>query len=157
MHPAGTALAIDASPPPDDAVLPATSEEVTTRARHLLEAMVQDDATLASDIVFPRDGWLATRDAEDPGKDWDSHVAVPFRKALHAFSRRHRDLSHAILVSFELGGAPAQATPHSRAWKKPLWTVTASRLTFIADGHTRVVSIREMVAWRGAWYVTKLK
>jgi hypothetical protein len=146
----------DASPPPDDTILPETGDELRARAGHLLEAIAQDDATLAGDILFPRNGWLASRDAPDPGKDWDSRLATPFRRAVHALSRRHRDLSHAQVVSIELGGAITQTTPRRRGWKKALWTVSGSRLTFLAEGHTRVVSIREMVAWRGAWYVTRL-
>jgi hypothetical protein len=156
-HDRAAALGVDAGPPPDDALPPGTSDELMTRARHLLEAITQDDATLASDILFPRDGWLATRDAEDPGKDWDTRVVMPFRKKVHVLSRRHRDLNHAQVVSLDLGGAITQTTTRRRGWKKTLWTVSESRLTFVADGHTRVLSIREMVAWRGAWYVTRLR
>jgi hypothetical protein len=29
-------------------------------------------------------------------------------------------------------------------------------LTFVVDGRTHAMSIREMTAWRGAWYVTRL-
>ncbi len=152
-----TAIAVDASPAPDDTVLPAANPELVTRARHLLEAIAQDDATLAGDILFPRDGWLATRDVEDPGKDWDRHVATPFRRQMHTLSRRHRDLSRAQVVSLELGGAVTQTSMRHRGWRKGLWTVSDSRLTFVADGHTQVLSIREMVAWRGAWYVTRLR
>jgi hypothetical protein len=143
--------------PPDDTILPASSEELTGRARHLLEAIARDDATLASDILFPRDGWLATRDAPDPGKDWEVHVATPFRRAVHVLSRRNRDLTQIQAVSLELGGEIVEATPRRHGFKKPLWTVTGSRLTFVAGGHTRTVSIREMVAWRGAWYVARLR
>lgn len=153
----GPPLLADASAPPDDAVLPEPSEELKVRARHLLEAIESDDATLAGDILFPRDGWLATRDAPDPGKDWETHVATPFRKAVHRLSRRERDLHHVQAVSLELGGEIEQTMPRRHGWKKALWTVSGSRLTFVTEGHTRTVPIREMVAWRGAWYVTRLR
>ena len=149
-------LGVDASPPPDDAVLPPTSDELMGRAGHLLEAFSQDDATLAGDILFPRDGWLLTRDAPDPGKDWESRVAAPFRRRVHALWRQHHELNHAQVVSLVLGGAIRQTTPRHRGWKKGLWTASDSRLTFVADGRTRVVTIHEMAAWRGAWYVTRL-
>jgi hypothetical protein len=153
------AVVFDAAPaaPPGDTILPATSEELMGRARHLLEAIARDDASLASDILFPRDGWVATRDAADPGKDWDARASAPFRRAVHILSRRHLELSHAQIVSLELGGALVQATPRKHAWKEPLWTVAGSHLTFVVDGHTRTLPIREMVAWRGAWYVTRLR
>jgi hypothetical protein len=147
----------DAFPPPEDTALPEPSDELKVRARHLLEAILSDDATLAGDILFPRDAWLATRDASDPGKDWEARVVAPFRKALRVLSRRQRDLNHIQAVSVELGGEFEQVTPRRHGWTKALWTVSGSRLTFVADGHTRTVSIREMVAWRGAWYVTRLR
>jgi hypothetical protein len=145
------------SSPPDDAAPPVAGGELTGRVRHLLEAIGRDDATLAADILFPRDGWMATRDAPDPGKDWDRHVAAPFRKGLHALGRRHHGLDHAQLASIDLGASVTQTTPRRRGWKKALWTVQGSRITFVVDGRTQTLAIREMTAWRGAWYVTRLR
>jgi hypothetical protein len=151
---------VDAGPPDaapsDDAIPPTSSEELTVRARHLLEAIAQNSSDLASDILFPRDGWVATRDAADPGKEWEKRVARPFGRALRALSRRHQDLGRAQFAALELGHSMTQATPKHHGWQKPLWIVTGSRLTFVVDGRTRTLPVREMVAWRGAWYVTRL-
>jgi hypothetical protein len=155
---ARSALA-DAGPeagPSDDAIPPTSSEELTVRAKHLLEAIAQDNGDLASDILFPRDGFIATRDAADPGKDWEKRVAHPFRRAVHALSRHHKDLDRAQFASLELGHSMTQATPKRHGWQRPLWIVTGSRLTFVVDGRTRTLPVREMTAWRGAWYVTRL-
>jgi hypothetical protein len=152
---AGPPPAIPPGPPDDQ--LPAASEGMAVRARHLLEAIASDDAALASDILFPRDGWTATRDAPDPGKDWDRRVASPFRRAVHVLSRRHEDYSRAQSVSLELGPALAQETPRPRSWKKPVWTARGSRVTFVVDGHARTLPLRELTAWRGEWYVTRLR
>lgn len=149
-----TAPAPDAAPP-DDEIPPTTSDDLTSRARHLLEAMGKDDADLAIDIVFPRSGWVALRDVEDPGKEWDKKIDRPFRRAIHVAFRRH--LEGAQFVSIDLGHAVIQEAPRHHGWKKGLWTVHGSRLTYVIDGHTRTVSIREMTAWRGAWYVTRLR
>jgi hypothetical protein len=132
------------------------SDELTTRTRHLLEAVAQDDGSLAADILFPRDGWIATRDAEDAGKDWEKKVNAPFRKAIHRLSRREKGMDRAQLVAIEPGGALSQVTPKRHGWKKPLWVLTGARVSFVVDGKTRTLSIREMTAWRGAWYVTRL-
>lgn len=147
---------LDAAPP-DDSIPSTSSDELTARARHLVEAVGKDDPDLATDIVFPRDGWLATRDAADPGKEWEKHVAEPFRKAIHAYAHHHDQLDRAQFVSLDLGHAVVQSTPRRHGWKKPLWTVHGSRLTYVVDGHTRTLTIREMTAWRGAWYVTRLR
>jgi hypothetical protein len=149
--------AAPAVPGPPDDQLPATAEGMAVRARHLLEAIASDDAALATDILFPRDGWTVTRDAADPGKDWDHKVAAPFRRAVHALSRRHQDFARAQSVSLELGPAMTQEAPRPRGWKKPLWTVHGSRVTFVIDGRTRTLPLRELTAWRGEWYVTHLR
>lgn len=153
-----SALAVvDAGPPSDETIPPTSSDELTARARHLLEALGKGDPVLASDILFPRDGWLALRDEADPGHDWGKHVDGPFQKAVASISKRHRELDRAQFVSIDLGHAVLQTTPRHHGWKKPLWTVRGTRLTYTVDGHTRTVAIREMTAWRGAWYVTRLR
>ena len=143
--------------PPDDAMPPTFSDELSELARHLLDAIGKDQADLATDILFPRDAWLAARDAVDLGKDWEAHAAAPFRKAVHGLSRHHHDLDRAQFASLEVGHAVAQATPRRHGWKKTLWVVHGSRLSFVVDGRTHTLPIREMTAWRGAWYVTRLR
>jgi hypothetical protein len=151
------ATAVDAAPPPDESIPQTSSDELTARAKHLLEAIAHDDPGLATDVVFPRDGWVATRDAVDPGKEWEKRVAAPFRRAIHALSRRHADFDRAQFVSLEMGRSMEQARMKRRSWKKPLWTVRESRITFVVDGHTRTLPIRELTGWRGAWYLTRLR
>lgn len=146
----------EAVEPAEDALPPATSDELTTRARHLLEAIQKDDADLAVDIIFPRDGWLSVRDTSNGGKEWDHRVALPFRRIVHRLSHRH-DLERAEFVSMELGKTTVPATVRRRGWKKPIWLASGSRITFVVDGHTKSLSIRQMAAWRGAWYVTELR
>jgi hypothetical protein len=141
---------------PDD-LMPNSNEGMAARARHLLEAIAGDDAALANDILFPRDGWAATRDAADPSKDWERQVAVPFRRAVHVLSRRKVDYGRAQFVSLELGPNVSQATTRPHGWKKALWTVHGSRLTFVLDGRTRTLPVHELTAWRGEWYVTRLR
>jgi hypothetical protein len=153
---AGPTPAASEAGPADEEMPPATSDELTERARHLIEAIGKDQSELATDIVFPRDGWLATRDADNPGKDWEKRVQVPFKKALHRLSRRQKGLDRARFVSIELGHSAAQATPKRHGWKKALWVLKGARVTFVVDGRTRTLSIHEMTAWRGAWYVTRL-
>jgi hypothetical protein len=152
---AAAASAAEAAPP-DDAIPPVSSDDLTVRARHLLEAIERDEAALATDILFPRDAWIATRDAADPGAEWDRRVSAPFGRSVHALARRHKDLDRAKLVSVELGHAVVQVTTRRHAWKKALWTVHGSHLTMVIDGHTHTLPVREMTAWRGAWYVTRL-
>jgi hypothetical protein len=147
----------DAAPPADDLFPSNARDELAGRARHLLDAIAHSDATFATDSIFPRDGWLLMRDAPDPGREWEKRVASPFRRAIHALSRHRTDLADAQTVSVEIGAAMTQATPERHGWKKPLWIVHDSKVVFVVAGRTRTLRIREMVAWRGAWYVTRLR
>ena len=151
---ASTAPQLDVAPA-DDTIPAASSDELTARGRHLLEAISKDDPDLATDILFPRDGWLAVRDTTEPGKEWDKRIDRPFRRGVHVLSRHH--IEGAQFVSLELGHAVVQESTLRKGWKKALWTVHGTRLTYVVEGHTRTISIHEMTGWRGAWYVTRLR
>jgi hypothetical protein len=145
------------APQPADDQLPMSTEGMDLRARHLLEAIAADNAVLANDIIFPRDAWIATRDSSDPGKDWDHRISTPFRKAIHVLSRHNQALARAQSVTLELGTAISQDSPRPHGWKKSLWTVHGSRITFVVDGQARSLPVRELTGWRGQWYVTLLR
>jgi hypothetical protein len=142
----------------DDTAMPASSgEDLTLRMRHLLEAISQNNADLAGDALFPRDGYVATKDSPDPQKTWEKKVSVPFRRSVERMHKRMKGIEHARFVSFELGHSIVQITPKKKDFKKPLWRVKHSKLTFTIDGKERHLDIAEMTAWRGAWYVTRLR
>jgi hypothetical protein len=145
---------LDAAPA-DDTIPAASSDELTARGRHLLEAISKNDPDLATDILFPRDGWLAVRDTVEPGKEWDKRIDRPFRRSVQVLSRHH--MEGAQFVSLELGHAVVQESTLHKGWKKSLWTVHGTRLTYVVEGHTRTISIHELTGWRGAWYVTRLR
>jgi hypothetical protein len=148
---------VDAGGPADDSLPAFTSEELTTRARHLLEAISKDDPDLATDIVFPRDAYLGVKDVPDPGKTWDGKVLAAFKKDVHALRRRTKGVERAIFTSFELGQPASEAMPKKHDLKRMLWRSRRSRLGFTIDGKPSHFDVVEMTGWRGAWYVTKLK
>jgi hypothetical protein len=133
------------------------SEELSSRMRHLLEAIAQDNADLAGDVLFPRDAYISTKDATDPQKAWEKKLSGTFKKAVERTHKRNKGIEGAKFVSFELGKTVAQVAPKKRDWKKPLWRVKHSKLTYTVDGKTKHIEIAEMTAWRGAWYVTRLR
>jgi hypothetical protein len=142
----------------DDSAMPASSgEDLQTRMRHLLEALSQNNPDLAGDALFPRDGYVAAKDVADPPKDWTQHVHERFRHAVERTHKHMKGLEHAKFVSFEIGHSITQLMPRKNDFKKPLWRVKHSKLTFTIDGKARHLDIAEMTAWRGAWYVTRLR
>lgn len=154
----GAHASADGGPSPDDlAMPPAPNEELAARMRHLLEAVAQNNPDLANDALFPRDAYLSTRDAPDPQKAWEKKLSGAFRRAVERTHKRTKGMENAKFVSFELGHSISQLTPKKHDFKRPLWRVKHSKLTFSIEGKQRHLDIAEMTAWRGAWYVTRLR
>ncbi len=151
------ALALMEAGPPDDALPEPSSAELTTRAKHLLEALRDGNPDLCRDIVFPRNAYMATRDADDPGKQWDDRFKPKFDKDIKRVTRRTRGIDRAAFVSFDIGHQIVKAEPKHKEWKVGLWQVRDNTLTFSIDGKEHKLEIREMTAWRGSWYVTRLR
>ena len=152
----GPAAAVD-SGVDDLAQPPAVNEELISRMRHLLEGIAQNNPDLAGDVVFPRDGYVASRDSVDPQKAWEKRVSGLFKRSVERTRKRNKGIENAKFTSFELGHAIAQITPKKHDFKKPLWRVKHSKLAFTIDGKVRHLDIAEMTAWRGAWYITRLR
>lgn len=148
--PAVTAPPVELTPPANDA-------DLAARAKHLLEAIVQDNADLARDILLPRDAYLKNRDIKDPGKVWETKVFVPFQKAVHRAHRSHQGLGRAIFVSVELGHDIVSVPPRPKEWKYDVWRVSHSRIVYSLDGSVMHLELGELTSFRGAWYVTHLR
>lgn len=147
--PAVTAPPIDLTPPPNDA-------DLAARAKHLLEAITQDNADLARDILLPRDAYLKNRDVKDPGKTWEIKVYNPFQKSVHRAHKRHPNLGRAIFVSVELGHDASTVSARPKEWKYDVWRVSRSRIVYSLDGNVLHLELGELTSFRGAWYVTHL-
>jgi hypothetical protein len=154
----GGAVTADGGPSEADLVLPSpTSDELPLRMRHLLEAIAQNNPDLANDALFPRDAYISTRDAVDPQKAWEKRLSGAFHRAVERTHKRMKGMENAKFVGFELGHSITQLTPKKHDFKRPLWRVKHSKLTFTIEGKERHLDIPEMTAWRGAWYVTRLR
>jgi hypothetical protein len=141
----------------DLALPPATNDELLGRMRHLLEAVAQDNAELGGDVLFPRDAYVASRDSVDPQKAWEKRVSGQFKRSVERTHKRTKGIENAKFVGFELGHSVAQLTPKKHDFKRPLWRVKHSKPTFTVEGKVRHLDIAELTAWRGAWYVTRLR
>ncbi len=149
------AAAPDAGPTADS-LPPQSMDELTTRVRHLLEAISRDDPSLASDIVFPRDAYIAARDSPEAGKLWDDKVMGAFQRHVHALHKRTPGVERAQFTSFELGKPITQVVPKRRDMSMPLWRVRHSRLLFTVDGKPHHIDLTELMSWKGAWYLLSL-
>ena len=155
---AGDAAVVVVDAGPDDAEMPhASNEELSGRMKHLLEAISQNNADLASDCEFPRDAFIKTKDLPDPQKAWEKKLDGAFRKSIERTHKRSHGIESARFVSFELGSTITQLSPKKKDFKKPLWRVKHSKLFYSVDGKSKHIDVAEMVAWRGSWYVTRLR
>lgn len=153
---ASDAIAPDASTPVD-ALPPSESDDLTTRARHFLEAVAKDDPTLAMDFLFPRDAYLLAKDTNDPGKQWDNKVMAAFQKQIHLLYKRTKSVDHAQFSGFEIGQPIAQVVPKRHDLRLTLWRVRHSRLSFTIDGKAAHFDLGELMSWKGAWYLTQVR
>lgn len=145
------------SEPIADEAEPSSGPELTLRMRHLLEAVAQNNPELASDILFPRDAYVALRDTADPASAWERKVQGAFARDVERLHRRTEGAARAKFGGFELGEAPVAVPPKKKEFKKPLFRVKHATLAFSVDGKAQHFVIAEMTSWRGAWYVTRLR
>jgi hypothetical protein len=149
--------AAEAGASTEEALPPSQADEMTTRMKHLLEAIAHDTPELGVDVLFPREAYLVAKDSADPAKAWDKKIQGAFRRGVHAAHKRAKGADKAQFVAFELGHSVTQVAPKRRDWKRALWRVKHSRITYTIDGKTQRLDIGEMTSWRGNWYVTKLR
>lgn len=140
-----------------DEAEPSSGPELTLRMRHLLEAVAQNNPELASDILFPRDAYVALRDTADPASAWERKIQGAFARDVERLHRRTEGAARAKFGGFELGEAPVAVPPKKKEFKKPLFRVKHATLAFSVDGKAQHFVIAEMTSWRGAWYVTRLR
>jgi len=141
----------------DLALPPIMSAELDARMRHLVEALAQANPELAFDALFPRDAFIALWDVTDSQKAWEKRLLTPFRRGIERSHATLKGMSKATFVSLELGHTIVHAAPKRREWRQPLWRAKQSRLNFVIEGKPHHIVIPEMTAWRGAWYVTRLR
>ncbi len=141
----------------EDALPSSIAPDLADRSRHLVEAIAKDDPLLAQDFVFPRDAYAASHDRSDASSVWDKKVIGLFARDIHTLHKRIKNSSHAAFLTFELGHEVQQITPKPKDFNRPLWRAKHSKITISIDGKTDRIDIAEMMGWRGAWYVTRLR
>jgi hypothetical protein len=143
--------------PSSNEAAPPLGIDLEGRARHLLEAIAQDNPHLAADILFPREAFYATRDSAPSSHAWETTVSGPFARGIHQLHRRYKGIDRAQFVGLDLGPRVTKAVPRRRDWKVPVWKVRQSRLYVTIDGDPKDIPLGELVSWYGSWYVLRLR
>jgi hypothetical protein len=133
---------------------PALSDELRDRMAHLVEAMQERNPDLARDVLFPRGAFLMLSDAKAPNQVWDTRIRGGFEKVISHKSRLVRPSSKLVRVDI---GKVARSDRKPGEWKVEVWQAHQARLILDEAGKTREVKLGELTAYKGAWYVTKLR
>jgi hypothetical protein len=140
---------------------PDTSDDLETRARHLLDAIAQNEPKLADDFFFPRAPFLPLKDVQDPGRYFDQLLATYHRdiSALHASRKNWSDVT---IVSFALGTPPGWVAPGKEYNKIGYFRSFHAKLRYRgrgdagSDARTSDIAVATLISWAGRWYVTHL-
>jgi hypothetical protein len=140
----------------DETAVPMTSEELVARGRHLVEAVAGDNPELAMDFLLSKDAYAQLYAAKDPTRAWERHMKKAFDRAIHRLHRR-RHSKEAKFARFELGTHLVKGPIGKGKHRRDVWHARGSRLFYTVDGREHPIAIREMIAWRGAWYIARLR
>ncbi len=152
----GRAASDGGSPDPDNRTLPAmTSADLTLRARHLFQAIVENQPALADDFFFPKEPFIPLKDVADPGRYFDQLLATYHRDiaSLHA---KRKDWSGTSFLSFELGTTPGWVAPGKEYNKIGYFRTFRGKLTYSVADKMRELPVTTIISWDGRWYVTHL-
>lgn len=153
----GAGLSPAESLEPEEPSPPPSSPDLDRRMRHLVEAIAQDDARLAQDVLLPREAYIALRDVTDPARAFDTKLAAAFKAQVHRQHKKTHGIEAASFTRFELGSQLTKAPAKRRDMKRGTWRARHARLTYSVNGKPHHVDVRELVAWRGNWYVLRLR
>jgi hypothetical protein len=133
------------------------SEDLTTQARKLFEAIQQDDPARAAQFFFPREPFVPLKDVKNSGKYWDQLYRV-YEQDIHQIHRKRRsELEGATFDGFSLGSAPTFVKPGEEGNKIGYHRTFRARLRYrTASGESRHIEVRVIISWGGAWYITHL-
>ena len=134
---------------------PLSSPDLTERAKHLFQAIAENQPELADDFFFPKEPFIPLKDVADPGRYFDQLIATYHRDiaSLHA---KRKDWSGAAFVSFELGTTPGWVAPGKEYNKIGYFRTFRGKLTYSIGGVTRDLSVTTIISWDGCWYTTHL-
>lgn len=140
----------------DNKVLPPLeSEELTQRAKKLLDAIVRDDPALAESFWFPKEPFIPLKDVKGPGKYWDNLHAT-YARDIHALHRKRKSWEGATFVGFKMGSTPKWVPPGDEANKIGYYRSFRGKLTYKVDDKNSTIEVHTIISWQGEWFITHL-
>jgi hypothetical protein len=161
---AATDAADDASAPVDPGTLPQTRDrprdnpQLQDRARGLLDAIVQDDASLALSAFFPVSAYKQVKAMATPEADWKRRLAANYKRDIHALHERLAlRPGDAKFIELEIPTERARwVEPGEEGNKIGYFRVYGTKLRYQTDHGAGAVDVSSLISWRGEWYVVHL-
>jgi len=133
------------------------SEELTTQAQHLFDAIRKDQAALGADFFFPKEPFIPLKDVAAPEKYWQQLYRT-YQQDIHQLHQRNaKELAEAEFVSFTLGSPPSWVKPGEEYNKLGYYRTFNGKLRYRASsGKERIIEVKTIISWENKWYVTHL-
>lgn len=134
---------------------PLESEELTLRAKKLLDAIVQDDPAIGESFWFPKEPFIPLKDVKGPDKYWNNLHAT-YGRDIHALHRKRKSWEGATFVSFKMGSTPKWVPPGDEANKIGYYRSFRGKLTYRIDEKNATIEVHTIISWQGEWFITHL-
>ena len=140
----------------DNKVLPPLeSDELTTRAKKLFDAIVHDDPALGESFWFPKEPFIPLKDVKGPDKYWNNLHAT-YARDIHALHRKRKSWEGATFVGFKMGSTPKWVPPGDEANKIGYYRSFRGKLTYRIDDKNSTIDVHTIISWQGEWFITHL-
>lgn len=148
---ASLASAADADPPPPRPPV----GDLEARANALLQAIIHDDPTRATDLFLPRDAFRLIKAVRQPDPLYDRLLRA-FERDIHALHRDIPNVMQATFVRVELSRRRGYVRKGEEANLLPYWAQRHNRLVYKLNNQEHSIELRVLIAWDNRWYVTHL-
>jgi hypothetical protein len=140
----------------DNKVLPPLeSEDLTQRAKKLLDAIVQDEPAVGESFWFPKEPFIPLKDVKGPDKYWDN-LHASYARDIHALHRKRKSWEGATFVGFKMGSTPKWVPPGDEANKIGYYRSFRGKLTYRMDDKDTTIEVHTIISWQGEWFITHL-
>ena len=129
--------------------------DLERKGKALLEAIVEDDPSLAEGFFFPREPFTPLKDSKNPDRYW-KHLYRAYENDIHKLHRRRRDWSGVTFERIDPGTPSVWVPPGDEANKIGYFRSWGTKLRYRIDGQLYTVKIHTVISWQGTWYITHL-
>ncbi|HEX4335975.1 MAG TPA: hypothetical protein VH062_08690 [Polyangiaceae bacterium] len=149
---------VAANPARDDenpSLPPLSSDELSSRAAQLFDAIKAGQPELGDAFFFPREPFLPLKDVKDPGR-YHKDLVSAYHHDIRDLHAARKNWDGTIFRGFKIMVEPKRVPPGHEWNKIGYYRTVGARLEYEVDGKARVIEVHTLISWDGRWYVTHL-